>query len=58
MPEAEKAEARKRDAASHMVETSITLSDGRKITCLIYRSRYYGSGLSCDWHNTPQPKQP
>ncbi|WP_180297908.1 hypothetical protein [Snodgrassella alvi] len=58
MTEAERAETRKqidKEAARHIGETSITLRDGRKITCLTYRDGYAG-GLSCDWHNTPQPK--
>ncbi|PIT20891.1 hypothetical protein BGI36_07280 [Snodgrassella communis] len=58
MTEAERAEARKwlaKDATSHIVETSITLSDGREITCLAYDDSYAG-GLSCDWYNTQQPK--
>ncbi|PIT55523.1 hypothetical protein [Snodgrassella alvi] len=45
------------------METQIVLRDGRKITCLVYNEQLYvasyggkASGLSCDWHNTPQPK--
>lgn len=29
-------------------EESITLHDGRQITCVVYASGYQG-GLSCDW---------
>jgi PBP1b-binding outer membrane lipoprotein LpoB len=58
MTEAEKAEARKINVetiTSRIKETHMTLSDGRKITCLVYDG-YYAGGLSCDWHNTQQPK--
>lgn len=58
MTEAEKAEARKiyvEMLTSRIKETHMTLSDGREITCLVYREHRAG-GLSCDWHNTPQPK--
>lgn len=31
-------------------ETSITLGDGRQITCVVYDdSRYAQGGVSCDW---------
>ncbi|PIT07974.1 hypothetical protein [Snodgrassella communis] len=58
MTEAEKAEVRKiyvETLTSRIKETHMTLSDGRKITCLVYDDSYAG-GLSCDWHNTQQPK--
>ncbi|MCO6514703.1 MAG: hypothetical protein J6589_09605 [Snodgrassella sp.] len=60
MTEAGKAEARKiyvETLTSRIKETHMTLSDGRKITCLVYKADRAG-GLSCDWHNTQQPKQP
>lgn len=31
-------------------ERTITLTDGRTITCIIYQNGYAG-GLSCDWDN-------
>jgi protein involved in sex pheromone biosynthesis len=42
-------------ASKRIIETQIVLHDGRKITCLVYSESYAG-GLSCDWHNTLQPK--
>jgi hypothetical protein len=53
MTEAERAEARKMSEewiTARIEETHITLSDGRKVTCLVYNDRGGRlSGLSCDW---------
>lgn len=36
-------------------ESSITLKDGRKITCVVYKDEYYEQGgLSCDWASAPK----
>jgi protein involved in sex pheromone biosynthesis len=50
-------------ASKRIIETQIVLHDGRKIACIVYNEQLYesnnqekASGLSCDWHNTPQPK--
>lgn len=34
----------------NLYERSITLTDGRDVTCVVYQSGYKG-GLSCDWEN-------
>lgn len=33
-----------------LYERSITLTDGRDVTCVVYGSGHAG-GLSCDWEN-------
>ena len=38
-----------------LTESSITLKDGREITCVIYKDDYYEQGgLSCDWVTAPK----
>ncbi|UGS26354.1 hypothetical protein K8F61_17265 [Microbacterium resistens] len=34
--------------SSKLYERTISLTDGRTVTCITYRSGYAG-GLSCDW---------
>ena len=38
-------------SSDHLKEGSITLSDGRVVTCIIYKHGRAG-GLSCDWEGS------
>lgn len=37
------------DSGGELSEQSITLRDGREVTCVVYAS-YKSGGLSCDWN--------
>jgi len=39
------------DPSDQLYERSITLSDGRDVTCIIFEGFYKG-GVSCDWEGT------
>ena len=38
-------------SSGSLYERTITLTDGRDVTCVIYHAGY-GGGLSCDWAHT------
>lgn len=43
-----KAECTAQDSETNLSECSVTLSDTRKVDCVVY-SGYKQGGLSCDW---------
>lgn len=41
-------DSRAGDESSNLYERTITLEDGRTVTCVVY-TQYQKGGLSCDW---------
>ena len=40
--------------SSYLYERSVTLTDGRQVTCIVYIAGYAG-GVDCDWDNARMP---